>query len=59
MKATLLIVCGLTSLLFGGCETDLPSNPSQPTVSFGNNRFRDEGVERPAGPAMDRDRNNW
>jgi hypothetical protein len=59
MKATLLVVCGLSALLTGGCESDLPPNPTQPAVAFGNNKFRDEGLERPAAPAIDRERNAW
>jgi hypothetical protein len=59
MKATLLVLCGLAASLTGGCESDLPPNPNQPAVAFGNNKFRDEGVERPANLATDRERNVW
>lgn len=58
MKATLLIVCGLGALLTGGCESDLPPNPNQPAVAFRND-FRDEGLERPAAQATDRERTAW
>jgi hypothetical protein len=59
MKATLLVVGGLFALLTGGCESDLPPNPNQPAVAFGNDKFRDEGMERPAQLATDRERNVW
>jgi hypothetical protein len=59
MKATLLLLCGAVVLLTGGCESDLPPNPNQPAVAFGNNQFRDEGRERPATLATDRERNAW
>ncbi len=59
MKATLLLFCSVLTLLMGGCESDLPPNPSQPAVAFGNNKFRDEGMERPANLATDRERNVW
>ena len=59
MKAILLFVCGLAALLTGGCESDLPPNPKQPGVAFGNNQFRDEGMERPAERAGDLERNPW
>jgi hypothetical protein len=58
MKAILLIACGLAAVLTGGCESDLPPNPNQPAV-FGNNQFRDEGMERPAQRAGDLERNPW
>ena len=47
MKATLLFVGGLALLLTGGCESDLPPNPNKP-ATFGNNQYRDEGMERPS-----------
>jgi hypothetical protein len=59
MKATLLVLCGLAAFLTGGCESDLPPNPNQPAVKFGNDKFRDEGVDRPANLATDRERNVW
>jgi hypothetical protein len=59
MKATLLLFSGLVGLLTGGCESDLPPNPNQPAVAFGNNKFRDEGMERHVPPATDRERNVW
>jgi hypothetical protein len=59
MKATLLIAFGLWAVVLGGCESDLPSNPSQPTVSFGNDKFREDGNERPSALTTDRKRNVW
>ena len=59
MKATLLLFSGLVGPLTGGCESDLPPNPNQPAVAFRNNKFRDEGMERPATLATDRERNVW
>ena len=59
MKAITLFVCGLAALLTGGCESDLPPNPKQPGVAFGNNQFRDDGAERPAARATDREQNVW
>jgi hypothetical protein len=59
MKATLLLLCSAIALFMGGCESDLPPNPNQPAVAFGNNKFRDEGMERPANLATDRERNVW
>lgn len=59
MKATLLIVAGAAALLLSGCETDLPENPNQRPVSFGNNLPREAGNERPAAPATDAGRNVW
>jgi hypothetical protein len=57
MKAILL--CLVTAALFTGCESDLPPNPAQPTVTFGNNKHREDGNERPAGHATDREQNVW
>jgi hypothetical protein len=59
MKAILLVACGLLALLTGGCESDLPPNPHQPTVAFGNNQFRDDAAERPTTRATDREKNVW
>jgi hypothetical protein len=57
MKAILLSLAAVT--LLSGCESDLPPNPNQPTVVVGNDKFREDGNERPAGPATDRERNVW
>jgi hypothetical protein len=57
MKAILLFL--LTATLFTGCESDLPPNPNKPSVSVGNNQFREDGNERPANPATDREKNVW
>jgi len=57
MKAILLFTCALVGLFFSGCESDLPPNPNQPSVSFGNDKFREDGNERPAGSAIDREKN--
>ncbi len=57
MKAILL--CLVTAALFTGCESDLPPNPAQPTVTFGNNKRREDGNERPVGHATDREQNVW
>lgn len=57
MKAILL--CLLTATLLMGCESDLPPNPNQPAVKLGNNQFREDGNERPANLATDREKNVW
>jgi hypothetical protein len=57
MKAILL--CLFTATLFTGCESDLPPNPHQPSVKIGNNQFREDGNERPANLATDREKNVW
>lgn len=57
MKAILLFSCVCAGFLLGGCESDLPPNPNQPTVAFGNDKFREDGNERPMGPAIDREKN--
>jgi hypothetical protein len=57
MKAILL--CLATVVVLTGCESDLPPNPNQPSVSIGNNKFREDGNERPAQPATDREKNVW
>ena len=54
-----LLACGLMAVVLGGCESDLPPNPSQPTVTFGNDKFREDGNERPAMRATDQERNVW
>ena len=59
MKAILLLLIGAATLGLAGCETDVPRDPSQPAVKFGNDQFRDEGVDRPAGRAIDRDKTAW
>jgi hypothetical protein len=57
MKAILLCLAAIT--LLAGCESDLPPNPNQPSVSVGNNKFREDGNERPTQPATDREQNVW
>lgn len=57
MKAILL--CFAAVMLLSGCESDLPPNPNQPSVAIGNDKFREDGNERPAGLATDRERNVW
>ena len=61
MKAILLLLLGATVLTFTGCESDLPRDPNQPPVKFGNDQFRDDTLDRPAGGsrAMDRDKTAW
>ena len=54
-----LMLCIATVVLFTGCESDLPPNPNQPSVSFGNNKHREDGNEHPAGFATDREQNVW
>ena len=59
MKAILLSVFGITVLIFAGCESELPPQRGKPPVSFGNDRFRDESLERPAGVATDKEKTAW
>ena len=59
MKAILLFLIGAGVLALTGCETDVPRDPSTPAVKFGNDQFRDEGYDRPAGRAIDRDKTAW
>jgi hypothetical protein len=59
MKAILLLLIGVTTLALTGCESDVPRDPNRPPVTFGNDRFRDDSRERPAGRAMDREKTPW
>ena len=59
MKAILLLLIGVTTLAFTGCESDIPRDPNRPVVSFGNDQFRDDARERPAGLATDREKTAW
>ena len=59
MKAILLLLIGVTTLAFTGCESDIPRDPSRPAVSFGNDQFRDDAYDRPAARAMDREKTAW
>ncbi|MEO6742491.1 MAG: hypothetical protein ABIP20_19790 [Chthoniobacteraceae bacterium] len=59
MKAILLLLLGATVLTFTGCESDVPRDPTKPAVVFGNDQFRDDARERPAGRAMDREKTAW
>jgi len=59
MKTILLGLLGITSFFFTGCESELPPERGKPQVSFGNDKFRDESLERPAGVATDREKNVW
>jgi hypothetical protein len=56
MKAILLLLAGVTVLAVTGCESDVPRDPSRPAISFGNDQFRDDSRERPAGRAIERDK---
>ena len=59
MKAILLLLLGATVLTFTGCESDVPRDPSRPAVTFGNDQFRDDVHDRPAGRAIDREKTAW
>jgi len=59
MKAILLLLIGSTVLMFTGCESDVPRDPSTPAVVFGNDKFRDDAHDRPAGRAIDREKTAW
>ena len=59
MKAFLLFLIGAAMLGLAGCETDVPRDPSQPAVKFGNDQLRDDSHDRPAGRAIDRDKTAW
>jgi len=59
MKAILLFLIGAATFGLAGCETDVPRDPSTPAVKFGNDQFRDDARERPAGRAMDREKTAW
>jgi hypothetical protein len=59
MKAILLLLIGITTLALTGCETDVPRDPNQPAVKFGNDQFRDDAREHAAGQAMDREKTAW
>jgi hypothetical protein len=53
------MLIGVTALAFTGCEADIPRDPNRPAVVFGNDQFRDDGLDRPAGRAMDREKTAW
>lgn len=59
MKAILLLLLGATILTFTGCESDVPRDPSTPAVKFGNDQFRDDRYDHPAGRAIDREKTAW
>ncbi len=59
MKAILLLLASVTAVALTGCESDVPRDPNRPAVSFGNDQFRDEGLDRPAAPAISRERTVW
>ena len=59
MKAILLLLIGASVLTFTGCESELPRDPNKPAVVFGNDQFRDDAYDRPAGRAMDREKTAW
>jgi hypothetical protein len=59
MKVILLLLVGITALAVTGCESDVPRDPSRPAVSFGNDQFRDDTRERPAGRATDLEKTAW
>lgn len=59
MKAFRLLLIAAFCATFTGCETDVPPDPANPAVRFGNNKFRDEGVEQPTVPATDKEKTPW
>lgn len=59
MKAILLLLIGATTLAITGCESDIPRDPNKPAVTFGNDQFRDDAHDKPAGRAMDREKTAW
>jgi len=59
MKTILLFLLGATVLIFAGCESELPAEPGKPQVSFGNDQFRDESLDRAAPTATDRQKTVW
>ncbi len=61
MKAILILLTALTTLAFTGCESDVPRDPNQPPVKFGNDQFRDDTFDRPAAAsrATDREKTAW
>ena len=59
MKAILLLLIGVTTLAFTGCESDIPRDPNRPAVSFGNDQFRDDVHDHAAPRAMDREKTAW
>ena len=59
MKITLLCLLGATTLFITGCESELPPEPGKPAVSFGNNQYRDDSLDRAAPVATDREKNVW
>ena len=59
MKITLLCFLGATALFISGCESEMPEEPGKPAVSFGNDKFRDDALDRAAPVATDREKNVW
>jgi hypothetical protein len=59
MKVILLLLACVTALAVTGCESDVPRDPSRPAVVFGNDQFRDDTRERPAGRATDLEKTAW
>ena len=59
MKAILLLLTAAAAFAFSGCESDVPRDPNRPYVTFGNDQFRDDIHDRPAGPATDREKTAW
>ena len=59
MKTTLLTLLGASILFLTGCESELPEEPGKPAVSFGNDKFRDDSLDRAAPVATDREKNVW
>ena len=59
MKSILILLIAAATLAITGCESDVPRDPSTPAVKFGNDQFRDDARERPAGRAIDRDKTAW
>ena len=59
MKPILILLIGAATLPFTGCESDIPRDPNRPAITFGNDQFRDDALDRPAGRAMDREKTAW
>ena len=59
MKIILLCLLGITGTFLAGCESEMPPERGKPPVAFGNDQFRDESHERPAGVATDREKTAW
>jgi len=59
MKAFRLLLLATVCAVFTGCESDVPPDPANPAVRFGNNKFRDESGEQPSAPATDKEKTPW